>query len=382
MLQTNSSGPVSGALSLDMTPVRAAGRNGSGDGGFTQELDKHVKKAESRDRNTEPVKSQAATAKGRTADKGEAKDKSEAADKAEAGAKPAAKAEGEAAAKQAQQAANDEALSGKDLPLEPLRETADPAADPLLAVVTPALQGPSKTTIGLSVAGEATGQKLDASTQSGATKDEVAASLLLKDQPKEGRGERGFDSLLNLPGRVNAAASALDTPTPTVAPLAGQGASSPLAVSTPVAMTLATPLTQANWGGAVAERVVWMTNANIQEAEIQLHPRELGPIGIKITVQNEQTHVTFVAQHATTREALEAALPRLREMLADNGLQPGNTDVSQHSFRGRGGEAHDGSGRGGNGLADGALEGDEHLLGAEGMRGVGYATPSGVDAFA
>ena len=58
----------------------------------------------------------------------------------------------------------------------------------------------------------------------------------------------------------------------------------------------------------MAERVVWMTNANIQEAEIQLNPRELGPIGIKVTVQNEQASVSFVAQHATTREALEQAL--------------------------------------------------------------------------
>jgi flagellar hook-length control protein FliK len=166
-----------------------------------------------------------------------------------------------------------------------------------------------------------------------------------------------------------------------MSPLAGQGAANPLATPAPVAMTLATPMTQANWGGAVAERVVWMTNANMQEAEIQLHPRELGPIGIKITVQNEQTHVSFVAHHATTREALEAALPRLREMLSDNGLQPGSTDVSQHSFREREGQADGGSARGGSALADGSLEGDEHLLG-DLMRGVGYANPSGVDAFA
>ncbi len=100
----------------------------------------------------------------------------------------------------------------------------------------------------------------------------------------------------------------------------------------PAQMAIAVPLQQSGWDQAMGERVVWMARSNVQQAQIQLNPRELGPIEIKIQVHNDQTHVSFVAHHATTRDAIEAALPRLREMLGEQGLNLGQADVSQHSF--------------------------------------------------
>jgi flagellar hook-length control protein FliK len=377
MLQTNSSGPLFGTTALDMAPMKTVGRSGSSDGGFTQEFDKQVKKAESRQQQEAAPESKSATGKEQTESRADAAEKSEVkADKAEG--EPSANNESEHSESRA---ANDDTQGGKNLPSDAASEMSESA---LLVVGSQPLQEPTKATIGLTVTAavkEAIAPTVDSDIETGIAEESLLSGLPLKDLPREGRGARGAESLLNMPGRVNTAAAPIDTLAPALAPLAGQGAASPLATPAPVVMTLATPMTQANWGGAVAERVVWMTNANIQEAEIQLHPRELGPIGIKITVRNEQTHVSFVAQHATTRDALEAALPRLREMLSDNGLQPGNTDVSQHGFRGREGQADGSSGRGGSGLADGTLEGDEQLLG-DLMRGVGYANPSGVDAFA
>jgi flagellar hook-length control protein FliK len=357
--------------------MKTVGRSGSSDGGFTQEFDKQVKKAESRQQQEAAPESKSATGKEQTESRADAAEKSEVkADKAEG--EPSANNESEHSESRA---ANDDTQGGKNLPSDAASEMSESA---LLVVGSQPLQEPTKATIGLTVTAavkEAIAPTVDSDIETGIAEESLLSGLPLKDLPREGRGARGAESLLNMPGRVNTAAAPIDTLAPALAPLAGQGAASPLATPAPVVMTLATPMTQANWGGAVAERVVWMTNANIQEAEIQLHPRELGPIGIKITVRNEQTHVSFVAQHATTRDALEAALPRLREMLSDNGLQPGNTDVSQHGFRGREGQADGSSGRGGSGLADGTLEGDEQLLG-DLMRGVGYANPSGVDAFA
>lgn len=104
------------------------------------------------------------------------------------------------------------------------------------------------------------------------------------------------------------------------------------AATLPAQMSIAIPLQQSGWDQAMGERVVWMARNNLQQAQIQLNPRELGPIEIKISVQNDQTQVNFVAHHATTRDAIEAALPKLREMLSEQGLNLGQADVSQHSF--------------------------------------------------
>lgn len=82
------------------------------------------------------------------------------------------------------------------------------------------------------------------------------------------------------------------------------------------------------WGEQVGDRVVMMAANQLKQAEIRLTPAELGPLRVQVSVDERNTHVTFHAQHAVTREALEQALPRLREMLAENGLSLGQADVS------------------------------------------------------
>ncbi len=82
------------------------------------------------------------------------------------------------------------------------------------------------------------------------------------------------------------------------------------------------------WGQQVGDRVVMMAANQLKQAEIRLSPAELGPLRVQVSVDDGNAHVTFHAQHAVTREALEQALPRLREMLAENGLSLGQADVS------------------------------------------------------
>ena len=89
------------------------------------------------------------------------------------------------------------------------------------------------------------------------------------------------------------------------------------------------PVGQAGWDNAVGERIQWMVSRNVQQAEIKLTPPEMGPLEIKITVQKDQTQVHFVANHAATRDALEASIPRLREMFGEINLNLANVDVNQ-----------------------------------------------------
>lgn len=86
------------------------------------------------------------------------------------------------------------------------------------------------------------------------------------------------------------------------------------------------------WSGAVGEKVVWMVNQNHQVAELHLNPPNLGPVEVRLTMNNDQASAMFVAHHPVAREAIETALPRLREMLAESGIMLGNATVGAESF--------------------------------------------------
>lgn len=94
---------------------------------------------------------------------------------------------------------------------------------------------------------------------------------------------------------------------------------------------LATPVQQPQWGDDLGNRVVWMVKQDIKAADIRLNPAHLGPLEVKISMQQDQVSVSFSSNHATVREALDAAMPRLREMLTDNGLQLTNANISNRS---------------------------------------------------
>ncbi|MCU7906421.1 MAG: flagellar hook-length control protein FliK [Candidatus Thiodiazotropha sp. (ex Epidulcina cf. delphinae)] len=92
-------------------------------------------------------------------------------------------------------------------------------------------------------------------------------------------------------------------------------------------LPLDTPVGQPGWDKSVGERIQWMVGQNIQQAEIKLTPPNLGPLEIKISLHNDQASVSFVAAQAPTRDALEASIPRLREMLGEINLNLANVDV-------------------------------------------------------
>lgn len=95
-----------------------------------------------------------------------------------------------------------------------------------------------------------------------------------------------------------------------------------------LATSIDVPVLDESWGNALQDRVMWMTTRNIHNAEIRLNPAELGPIRVQVSVQDDAAQLTFTAQHALTREAIEVAMPRLREMLGENGLSLGEATVS------------------------------------------------------
>jgi len=101
---------------------------------------------------------------------------------------------------------------------------------------------------------------------------------------------------------------------------------------------LETPVGRKGWGRAIGERLLFMVGHKVQAAEIRLNPPDLGPLEVRVSIQNDQANVSFTAHHAITREALEAAVPRLREMLGEQNLELVNVDVGQRHAQQGGGE--------------------------------------------
>ncbi len=93
------------------------------------------------------------------------------------------------------------------------------------------------------------------------------------------------------------------------------------------------PINQPKWGGEFAQKVVWLTSQQNQVAEIHLNPAHLGPVEVMLTITQDQATAQFVSPHLAVREAIQEALPRLREMMAENGIQLGNVMVGADSFQ-------------------------------------------------
>lgn len=82
------------------------------------------------------------------------------------------------------------------------------------------------------------------------------------------------------------------------------------------------------WDRALGQRVVWMVAGAEQSASLTLNPPDLGPLQVVLNVQNSTANATFVAAQPEVRQALEAAMPKLRDMLGDAGIQLGQATVS------------------------------------------------------
>ncbi len=105
-----------------------------------------------------------------------------------------------------------------------------------------------------------------------------------------------------------------------------------ISAATISSLSIATPIQHPQWNQSLGQSVQWMVNNNIQQADIKLNPPDLGMLDIRISVTNDQASVTFVAHNSAVRDALESAIPRLRDMLEESGISLADVNVSEHSL--------------------------------------------------
>ncbi|TKF32367.1 flagellar hook-length control protein FliK [Vibrio kanaloae] len=110
----------------------------------------------------------------------------------------------------------------------------------------------------------------------------------------------------------------------------------------------------------VAEKVQMMMSKNLKNLDIRLDPPELGQMKIRMTMNNDVANVHFTVSNQQARDVIEQTLPRLREMLAQQGMQLADSSVQQQSS-GQGQESYNNGEQqsGPNRTNDG--QGDENL---------------------
>ena len=102
----------------------------------------------------------------------------------------------------------------------------------------------------------------------------------------------------------------------------------PTALNGVAANRLAPSVGSTAWGQALGEKVVWMAAGAQQTASLTLNPPNMGPLQIVLNITNDQATASFFSAQPEVRQALEAAFPRLREMMDEAGIQLGQATVS------------------------------------------------------
>ena len=116
----------------------------------------------------------------------------------------------------------------------------------------------------------------------------------------------------------------------------------------------------------VAEKVQMMMSKNLKNLDIRLDPPELGQMKIRMTMNNDVANVHFTVSNQQAREVIEQTLPRLREMLAQQGLQLADSSVQQQNSgqgqdRYNNGEQQSGANRTNDGQGDENLDSGSNL---------------------
>jgi flagellar hook-length control protein FliK len=161
----------------------------------------------------------------------------------------------------------------------------------------------------------------------------------------------GLTALNSTADGASAALSAAQSSQAAQAALSAQTASASGAAATTsaaaAAASLAPTVGTPDWEDALSQKVVFLSSAHQQSAELTLNPPDLGPLQVVLQVAGSQAHALFVSQHQQVREAVEAALPKLREALESGGLGLGSASVSDGAARQSQQQGQEGGGRSG-----------------------------------
>jgi flagellar hook-length control protein FliK len=93
------------------------------------------------------------------------------------------------------------------------------------------------------------------------------------------------------------------------------------------------PISSPEFTQAIASRVSYLVDNNLNGATLQVTPPQLGPIELRVTIEAGHAQVSMSAHNPATLDALQSGAPKLRELLSAQGFGQVSVDVSQRSFQ-------------------------------------------------
>ena len=143
-------------------------------------------------------------------------------------------------------------------------------------------------------------------------------------------------------------------------------------------LAMSVPPGHPGWAGEMAQKVSWVARDGGHTAHIRLDPPELGSLTVKVSVDSDSnTQISFVAATPQARDMLESQMGRLREMLAQQGMDLSRADVDVSQQDASGAEQRESS-RGGRPVALNDEGDDTELFSNK----TSYVSSSGVDYYA
>lgn len=145
-----------------------------------------------------------------------------------------------------------------------------------------------------------------------------AFRLLESGAPLGAPGASGAEPSAPGPGAVS---PAFDIRSPSVVPLAVESRMAPALLKD------------------LQQQFATLDEGTSRTVELRLDPPELGRVTVRISMVGDEARVAFTAAQGGAREALEAALPKLREMFEQAGLSLGDAQVGTGSGQDRRGRS-------------------------------------------
>lgn len=115
------------------------------------------------------------------------------------------------------------------------------------------------------------------------------------------------------------------------APVATPSTTAATATQAPPPAALTAQVGSSAWANQLQQNVLQMVMHNQNEMTLRLHPAELGPLQVQLRLDDQAAQLNILTHSNQVRGALEQALPMLRDALANQGIQLGDSQVNDNA---------------------------------------------------
>lgn len=138
-----------------------------------------------------------------------------------------------------------------------------------------------------------------------------------------------FDTMLAVMGDHDAATVPLASTSGLASGALAAMPSAPASTAPAAPPPMTVPPDHPEFAHDLGERIVWITDAGLSSAKIDLHPLDLGRLSVHVQMHGDEAQVSFAADNPATRALLQGSLPQLRELMSVQGLQLLRAQVEQ-----------------------------------------------------